>query len=178
MDYGQNTKPGDNNQAFFTAGVGNDSPEQNISSTDTNINLNNQTISWDQSQNNSENQRATGNKALEALDQTLEHDLTDVIDNQKNGQIIDFNPSTDASNEKTAPEVQASSIFSFNPDSIRAEQDHISSETLRQIANIESELAQTQNAADFYAAIRGDDSHQGMSKDYIENSFHKNKEVG
>jgi hypothetical protein len=59
----------------------------------------------------------------------------------------------------------------FDETVIKTEGDHVSHATLIEINKTIAKLDHTGNAADFYAAIRGDDTHPGMVRNNLKNSF-------
>ena len=183
MDYGQTKKPSDS-QSFFTAGVGDLPEEQNTFESENNLNLDNSGASWAPSRD----PRNIGSRAIFSAPEPVPS-----LENEKNvsaepGMTLVEKPDLPTDIELAPPEMNGlPEMPNFTPaaaptldpvkevpfdeTAIKTEGDHVNHATLTEIDKTIAKLDHTGNAADFYAAIRGDDTHPGMVRNNLKNSF-------
>ena len=143
MDYGHNAQP-DNNQPFFTAGAGTESP-QNSSNPD-DIYLGNPDSSWEESQN----YQNIGNKAIhppESLVQSPEQPATQEVlppqDSKNEAVNLSMPPGMNTPQVESHPSLYPS----FDPGDIRMERGRLNQKAMEDISDIEAEFRQGGNAA-------------------------------
>lgn len=185
MDYGRNSQfTGNNNQPFFTAGAGSISPNANYFESENNLDLTNQ-VSWDQAQDyrNHRDYRGIGNRAImppgvteaqpDFSEQATNPNSPLPIGNESLG-VDPLMPPNISAPDMTLPG-QAVAEPTHQHHLIHADSDHISKSTVEEVNQAIARLSQTDNAADFYATIRGSKDAPGMLQDYLKNSY--NREV-
>lgn len=156
---------------FFTPGVGDIPVSQNTFEAENNLDLTNNQASWNQGETY-QNARNLGNTAISTPD-TLGHKEQDYLQPQSHETVeVTTPPNIRLSDEITEG---ATNVVHFDPKLIRTDGDRIEKSALAEVDNVISELNQTGNAADFYATVRGDDSHPGMVRANLKNSY--NREV-
>lgn len=168
MDYGQKQST-DGSQAFFTAGVGNLAAEKNTYEAENNLDLTNDTTSWAPERD----LRNIGNKAIFSPEEIQNPEEKTGTKNPANpGEMIEMvaPPGVDLTEK-----IDTKNPIAFDPKLIRTDGDHINRRTISEVNHTIAEFNQTGNAADFYAAIRGDDNNPGMVRNNLKNSY--NREV-
>lgn len=168
MDYGQKQST-DGSQAFFTAGVGNLAAEKNTYEAENNLDLTNDATSWAPEHD----LRNIGNRAIFSPEEI--QDSPEIISAKtpdSSPEIVEMvaPPGVDLTEK-----IETTSPITFNPNLIRTDGEHISRKTISEVNRTIAEFSQTGNAADFYAAIRGDDKNPGMVRNNLKNSY--NREV-
>ena len=170
MDYGQTKQPID--PQFFTAGVGDLPASQNTYEAENNLDLTNEATSWA-----TRDLRGIGNKAIFSAEdpsdatETINQEAITVDSKESLPEIIDV-VAPPTANLESDP---AAKIIPFDPKLIRTDGDRISSGTVSEVNHVISKLTQTGKASDFYATIRGDETHPGMVRENLKNSY--NREV-
>lgn len=164
MDYGQ-TKNSQNNQAFFTAGVGNLPEDQNSFEAENNLNLSNDAASWLPERDT----RTIGSKAIFS---TAEVPITaELVEKTPDLGTPDLAPPPDMSMAPAVPTLEEIKPIQFDAHAIKTEGDHISGRAISEIHRTIDALEKTGNTADFYAAIRGDENNPGMVRNNLKNSY-------
>ena len=179
MDYGQTKKPSDS-QSFFTAGIGDLPENQNTFEAENNLNLDNSGTSWAPT-------RDPRNIGSRAIFSAPEPEIpTIAVGSSENMTLVEkpaFTPDIELAPPEIvdfpkmpnfAPEAPALAPVKdvpFDEKAIKTEGDHVSGATLNEINKTIDQLSRTGNAADFYAAIRGDDKNPGMVRNNLKNSF-------
>lgn len=163
MDYGQ-TKKSQNDQGFFTAGVGNLPEDQNTFEAENNLNLSNDMASWSPERDT----RSFGNRVISS---TTEAPLdAELIPKEGPLEAPDLTPPPMMGDPVPAA-LEGIKPLPFDERAIRTEGDHISSRTLAEIHRTINVLNETGNIADFYSAIRGDENNAGMVRNNLKNSY-------
>ena len=175
MDYGHKGQS-DYTQPFFTAGVGVESPFQNTTEPENNLDLTNQ-HSWSEDQSF----QSIGNKAI-----TLPNDIPDNSEQLSNQEVLSpsvpINETVNASLPpgmimNNAPEASDfSPVESYDSKIIRTKGEHLTKDTVAEIDHQITKLKQTGNVSDFYTSIRGNQNTPGMMRQNLKNSY--NREVG
>ena len=153
------------NQPFFTAGVGNLPESQNTFEAENNLDLSSENnASWLPDRD----PRSLGNKAIfssntEILTPKLEESSIEVQ------QPIEITPPPLYPTEEMPKEEIKEPHFDSK--AIITQGDHVSHATLTEIDRTIGKLSKTGDAASFYAAIRGDENTPGMVRDNLKNSF-------
>ena len=157
------------NQAFFTAGVGNIPADQNSFESENNLDLTNNSTSWAPEHD----MRSIGNKAILSPEiPTSQPETNTPIDNPKDTLQETIDVLAPPTSELSQPTTGSTA---FDSKLIRTDGDHISKKAISEVDHVISKFTQAGDAADLYATIRGDDTHPGMVRDNLKNSF--NREV-
>ena len=182
MDYGQTKKTSDS-QAFFTAGVGDLPEDQNTFEAENNLNLDNTDASWAPSRD----PRNLGSRAIFSAPEPTPQEIIGPTEAPEEAMTLVEKPELSTDVELAPPEmIGLPEIPSMNVETpvlnpvkdvpfdekaIKTEGDHVSHATLIEINKTIDKLNHTGNAADFYAAIRGDKDNPGMVRNNLKNSF-------
>ena len=183
MDYGQ-TKKSSDSQSFFTAGVGDLPEDQNSFEAENNLNLDNTGASWAPTRD----PRSIGSRAIFSAPEPVPSLENESVVSAEPGMTLVEKPDLPTDIELAPPEMnglpempnftpaatptlEPVKEVPFDETAIKTEGDHVSHATLIEINKTIAKLDNTGNAADFYAAIRGDDTHPGMVRNNLKNSF-------
>lgn len=160
------------NQPFFTAGVGVVSEDQNTFEAENNLDLSSAgTASWMPDRD----PRSLGNKAIFSTNTEIPTpSLEEEPKTEQKPEDLTPPPMFPTPDMATVPAPEP--VPEFDSKAIRTEGDHVNHAALVEIERIVSKLNKTGDVASFYAAVRGDENTPGMVRDNLKNSF--GREVG
>lgn len=168
MDYGHTGKTGSTGtQDFFTAGAGTDSVNTNNFEAENNLDLTNQSTSWNNASTDRDH-RSIGSRAANSIE--TDHDREEVTSPEL-GRIVNLEmpPNSSEAKNKSHSEMAEASLNSdilLNLETFREENDRISSKTLENTERAVSEFEKGKiSPADL------DDARWEATKAYLKNSF-------